>query len=72
MSREGAASAILTGCLTRCRLTRITFIALINTAHAEPLPYPKHRDGQCAGSCVQSGGFEIPAKLLALADEVIE
>jgi hypothetical protein len=62
------------------RLTMITFLALITTAHAEPLPCPKPRYGQCAGSYVQSGGFrvpkslglEIPAKLLALADEVIE
>jgi hypothetical protein len=61
-------------------LTTITFLALITTAHAEPLPYPKLRDGQCAGSYVQSGGFcvpkslglEIPAKMLALADAVIE
>ena len=29
-------------------------------ALAEPLPYPKPRDGQCALSYVQSGGFCIP------------
>jgi len=32
-------------------------LVLIGHLHAEPLPYPKPRDGQCAGSYVQSGGF---------------
>jgi hypothetical protein len=39
----------------------LMLVALImTTAQAEPLPYPKPRDGQCAGSYVQSGGFCVP------------
>ena len=56
---------------TMTRLTRITFLALKHDAR-RTAALSRPRDGQCAGSYVQSGGFEIPAKLLALADEVIE
>ena len=41
-------------------VTTITFLALIATAQAEPMPYPKPHDGQCAGSYVQSGSFCVP------------
>ena len=45
-------------------MTRFAVIALLGLvttlANAEPLPYPKPRDGQCAGSYVQSGGFCVP------------
>ena len=63
-----------------------------DAAHNDHIPRPNHHGarrtaalskapyGQCAGSCVQSGGFCVPkslgleilARLLALADEVIE
>jgi len=35
-------------------------LVLIRHVRAEPLPYPKPKDGQCAGSYVQSGGFCVP------------
>jgi hypothetical protein len=38
----------------------VMLVALVTSVHAQPLPYPKSHDGQCAGSYVQSGGFCIP------------
>jgi hypothetical protein len=39
-------------------MIRFALIALVGlTAQAQPLPYPKPQEQQCAGSYVQSGGF---------------
>jgi hypothetical protein len=45
-------------------MTRIIITAVLLTAAslaaAEPLPYPKPRDGQCSSGYYQSGGFCVP------------
>ena len=43
-------------------LATIIWVMLVLFGHvrAEPMPYPKPRDGQCAGSYVQSGSFCVP------------
>lgn len=38
----------------------LILLVLIGRVGAEPLPYPKPRDGQCSGSYVQSGSFCVP------------
>jgi hypothetical protein len=42
------------------RLAMFIFVALVTTAQAQPLPYPKPANGQCAGSYMQPGGFCVP------------
>lgn len=40
--------------------TVLMWVVLIGHVNAEPLPYPKPANGQCAGSYMQSGGFCVP------------
>jgi hypothetical protein len=48
------------------RLTTVTFLALITTAQAEPLPYPKGREQGASGYVQSAFGFVQIACLIVL------
>jgi hypothetical protein len=68
--------------VTTTRFTFVALVALITTASAEPMPYPKPRDGQCASTYTeerrllrpQDGGTrsDPEASRCAVPDRLVE
>ena len=46
--------------MIRLFLWLLATVLATGAAGAEPLPYPKPAQGQCAGNYVESGGFCVP------------